>query len=132
MNSWQCGLGKTLLVDSGPSGKHLHIIVWGPSAAGPSYGSRPIVVLVGVTSIRPGLPHDSTCTLACGDHPFIRHPSFVAYRFMRYLAAIDVHQNVASGLWTPHVDCSQALAQRIVEGVKISGSVPRHFRDIIE
>ena len=82
MSAWSCAPGNTLLVPSGPSGLHLFIITLGPIVL-PGYGPKPQAVMVSATTIRDGIPHDSACELRAGEHPFIQHPSYIAYRYIR-------------------------------------------------
>lgn len=67
----------TLLVPSGPeqdpNRKHLFILLTDPQPPDQS------MLLVGVASIYNDIPHDSTCYLYPGDHPFIRRKSYVYY-----------------------------------------------------
>jgi hypothetical protein len=37
------------------------------------------VLTVNFSSVRDGLPHDASCVVEAGCHPFIRHRSFVFY-----------------------------------------------------
>ena len=61
----------TLLIPSGPrtdpNRKHLFILLTDPTvdAAGRSF-----VLMVSLSTVRAGVPHDPTCILYAGDHPF--------------------------------------------------------------
>ena len=116
-----------MLVPSGPSGLHLFVLILGPVLV-PSYGSAPQVVMVSATSIRNGVPHDPACELQPGDHAFIQHPSFIAYRYLRIDGSVHVEQMVNQAVWMPHEPCSEALLQRIVTGVCRSRLAPREFK----
>lgn len=129
MADWTATPGHTLLVPSGPSGLHLFVLTLGPIVV-PSYGSAPQLALVSATTIRPGVPHDPACELYPGDHPFIQHPSYIAYRYLRLDPAPHVGQMVEQSVWTPHTPCSEALLQRILAGVCISKLTPREFKRV--
>ena len=67
----------TLLVPSGPAHdpdqKHLFILLTDPAQV-LDYTEKHSL-LVGVTTIRSGIPHDSACELHSGDHAFIKRRS---------------------------------------------------------
>ncbi len=86
MQGWRCAKGESLLIPSGPGEKrHLFAILLDPVPV-EGYGSKPLVLLASVVSIKPG------------DHPFIRHDSFVDYRFTRLEQAEHVEARVSEGI----------------------------------
>lgn len=127
MAGWRHEPGATLLVPSGPHGLHLFIILLGPVAL-PSYGPDLQTGMVSVTTIRSGVPHDVACELRAGDHPFVRHPSYVAYRYMRIDRATHIAQMVASGVWKTHEPCTPELLARVTAGARRSRLIPRAFK----
>jgi hypothetical protein len=129
MAAWMPAQGQCLLVPSGPTGFHLHLIIYGPSVV-VNHGTVAQVAMVGVTSIKPGVPHDPACILQVGQHPFIQHASFLAYRHMRVDPAAHVQQMVAGGVWQPHSACSQQLLQDAIAGVCASKLTPRAMKTI--
>ena len=129
MTQWQAVPGSTLLIPSGPSGHHLFILVLGPLVVA-NYGSMAQVAMVSVTSIRDGAPHDSACEIQSGEHPFIEHPSYVAYRYMRIDSESHACEMVAKKIWVPNHSCSAELLSRIVGGVCRSRSISREFKQI--
>ncbi|MCD6672662.1 MAG: hypothetical protein LT106_07390 [Burkholderiaceae bacterium] len=84
--------------------------------------------MVSVTTIRSGIPHDTACELHAGDHPFIRHPSYIAYRHMRVDASAHTAEMVMRGLWKPHERCSPELLARVIAGARVSRLIPREFK----
>lgn len=84
-----------LLIPSGPAGdlqrKHLFVCVTDPVGVGKD------VLLVSVSSLIPRQPYDSTCRLYVGDHPFIRHDSYVAYARARIECADKLVEGVSHG-----------------------------------
>lgn len=129
---WQCKQGKCVLVPSGPgTTKHLFAIVLDPTQL-EGYGSKPCVIMVGVTSIKEGVPHDDACELLQGDHPFIKHPCYVDYRYARIEQAEAVERHIQNGLFNEKEDCSPELLQRLVRGALTSRRISREIRLILE
>jgi len=101
MADWQASAGATLLVPSGPEGKHLFVVVCDPVVL-PGYGPHPCVVMVNLSTVRAGIPYDSTCVLQAGSHPFVAQESYVAYSGMRIDRVADLAARVEQGYFTPH------------------------------
>ncbi len=55
-------------------------------------GRVPQVLMVSATTIRDDIPYDSACALDKGDHPFIQHASYIAYRQIRMDSVAHVEQ----------------------------------------
>lgn len=85
----------TLLIPSGPQHnpdqKHLFILLTDPVQD--TAGSKD-VLLVGISSVKPEIPHDPTCLLYPGDHSFIVRKSYVNYR----MARIEDAQKLINGV----------------------------------
>ena len=129
MRTWACTPGNTLLVPSGPNGLHLFIIALGPSVL-PAYGSGLQVLTASATTKRDGIPYDPACVLGVGDHPFIQHTSYIAYRHMRLDSVAHVERMVSSSCWTPHEPCGGELLERVVAGIYTSKLTPREFKQL--
>lgn len=130
MQGWQPVPGQTLLVPSGP-GLHLFFLTLGPVVLA-DYGSAPQLAMVSATTMRDGVPHDPACVLEAGDHPFIQHRSYLAYRYMRLDASTHVEKMVSGAVWKPHDPCAADLLQRIVAGVCQSRLTPRECKRIFQ
>ena len=130
MQGWQAAPGQTLLVPSGP-GLHLFFLILGPVVLA-DYGSAPQLAMVSATTLRDGVPHDPACVLEAGDHPFIQHRSYLAYRYMRLDASTHVEKMVSGAVWKPHDPCPADLLQRIVAGVCQSRLTPREYKRIFQ
>ena len=104
----------TLLYPSGPSDDpfkyHLFVILTEP------YGPARQIVMVPICSIVDGQFHDPTCLINVGDHPFIRHPSYVAYAKGREQFAQDLANGVANGGVSDRGLIDEAVFARIVVG----------------
>lgn len=83
-----------------------------------------------VTSIREGIPFDDACVLKVGDHPYIKHDSYISYRHLRIDPLPHVERLVKSGVWQPHIPCSDELLERIIRGVLLSRMTSRENKKI--
>jgi hypothetical protein len=115
----------TLLIPSGPADdpnrKHLFICLTDP------IGDTRDTLLVSVSSVRPGEPHDPTCRLFPGDHPFIRRESYVNYRFCRIEPAPKLEKGVQQGFFVPHDALESAQFARVCKGLTESRFVTPHI-----
>lgn len=109
----------TLLIPSGPADdphrKHLFILLTDPvELAG---ADEKHVLLVSISTIKPELPHDPTCILHAGDHPFIKHKSFVSYRLTRLEEAKKITNGVKQGIFVPQGTIETDIFARICKGL---------------
>jgi hypothetical protein len=110
----------TLLIPSG-STNHLHFI-----CCDPVYYPNKVkdcVLLVNISTIDVLLAHDPTCILQPGDHPFIRHPSYVYYRKADIFGADSISRSVAEGDFIIHQPCEEEPFSRILSGFDASDEV---------
>lgn len=126
---WRCEQGKSILIPSGPKNgqHHLFSLLINPQNI-QGYGPEPQVFLACVCSIYPDTPFDDACILRVGDHPFIRHDSYIDYRNSRIEPAQKIEANVASGLFIPHEDCSIRLMRRIIASAETSRRISREMK----
>jgi hypothetical protein len=105
---------------SGPHGnqdlRHLHIVCTDPC-------SRGLQLIVSVTSWTNSLC-DSACILDEGDHPFIRHRSWVMYRKSRLELAADLDNGVQIGVFVPRQTVAPHIFERVLQGICTSASTP--------
>ena len=111
----------TLLVPSNPRGdlslKHLFVVMCDPDRRGD-------VLLVSISTYKEGHKnHDPTCLLDEGDHPFIKHRSYVRYASARQESAATLVQRVASRSYTDQGLVGEAVFQRILAGFRKSDFV---------
>jgi hypothetical protein len=130
MQGWQAAPGSTLLVRSGDV-FHLHFIVFGPVVLD-GYGPLAQVAMVNATTLREGVPYDPACVVEAGEHAFIKHRSYLAYRHMRVDTSTHVEHMVRSGAWTARDPCSPDLLHRIAAGVCLSRLTPREYKRVFE
>lgn len=129
MAAWHPSEGATLLMPSGQEGKHLFVVLNNP-ATFQGYGPRPHIVLVNVSTVRPGIPHDTTCLLAAGCHPFVRRESFIAYRHARIEPVAHVVEMVKRGLFEPQDPVPTELLTAIKAGLHKSPFTKREFNEL--
>lgn len=129
MANWQASAGATLLVPSGPTGKHLFVVLCDPTLF-PGYGQETCVAMVNLSTVRPGIPYDATCVLEPGCHPFVTQRSYVVYRAMRIDRASDLERRIAQGLFTPHQPMPPTVLRRIREGRLASPFTKREFKTL--
>jgi hypothetical protein len=130
MAAWQPQAGATLLIPSGSRGYHLFVLLNDPKPF-EGYGSRPLVLLVNLSSIHPGTPHDPTCILQAGAHPFIQQTSFVAYRYARIDPADDLIHRVQQAFFQPHAFMPPEVFADIKEGLSASPFTKREFKRLV-
>ena len=109
----------TLLVPSGPAHdpdqKHLFIILTDPAQVR-DYDAKHSL-LVGVSTIYEGIPHDPACELYAGDHPFIRNKSYVYYAEARIEASQKLVDGVKRGLLSPKGMLAEEIFARVCHGL---------------
>ena len=128
MAAWQPSAGATLLIPSG-AGKHLFVVLNDPVPF-PGYGSQPCVVLVNVSTVRKGIPYDTTCALRAGGHPFVVAESYVRYQDARIYRADELAARVAQGLFSPHEPVAQEWLPAIRAGLKVSPRTNRELKSL--
>lgn len=118
----------TLLIPSGPLGdpdrKHLFILLTDPAA---DDSGRLCVLLVSISSVKPGVPYDGTCILYAGDHPFVKHDSYVVYQKARLEEADKLLRGVKRGLLIPQEPLDGSVFARICRGFTESRMTPIKF-----
>lgn len=121
--AWVAQLGSTLLVPTG-SASHLHIICSDPMSF---QGRAPnSCLMVNLSSVVPKC--DQTLLLEVGDHPFIKHSSFVFFAKASIEAASHLESCVNSGLYVEQEQASRPLVKRIVACMDASDFTPGEYR----
>ena len=110
----------TLLIESGPANdptrKHLFICLTDV------FGSDNETLMVSVSTHRFGLPADETCHLFAGDHPFIKHKSFVEYGKARIYSADKLVKGERQGLFVAMDALESSIFARVCYGLEKSPS----------
>lgn len=108
----------TLLIASGPASdpnkKHLFICLTD------TFGPDKETLMVSVSTHRAGFPTDETCHLFAGDHPFVKHKSFIDYRNARIIAADKLVKGERQGLFVAMDALESSVFARVCYGVERS------------
>jgi len=109
---------STFLIPSGPlenpDKKHLHIILTDSDENGD-------VLAVSVSTYK-NKYCDGTCILNAGDHPFIKHKSWVVYRNIGTFPVSDIQEGVHNGTMIRCEDLADEVFQRVIKGCLIKKS----------
>jgi hypothetical protein len=123
MSSFQPIRRATLLIPSGPAHdldrKHLFIILTDP-VADPLNGGKDSILLTSLSTLDTAYPHDPTCILRPGDHPFVTRDSYVSYRDSRILETVKIINGVTSGVFVTKDIMDSSIVDRICNGLSIS------------
>ncbi|EIV5803169.1 TPA: hypothetical protein RFY33_003298 [Klebsiella aerogenes] len=84
---------------------------------------------VNLTSISDAFEPDRTCILDVGDHPFVRHPSYIFYRRAEIFGAETVTNRITAGDIRVHQPCEDITFQRILDGFSVSPHVKPVIRN---
>ena len=78
-----------------------------------------------ITTIYDGRHHDPACVIDVGDHPFIRHPSYLLYRAADTLRASQIVSLIDQKYYIPREDFEAAVFKRIRDGLFASDETKR-------
>lgn len=120
MTTFQPYKKGTVLALSGKT-DHLHVICNDPVYY-PVQGCT-CVLAVNISSVKPGVPFDSTCLLDVGDHPFVNRTSYVVYERAVIWRVDNIARQEEQGNIKPHSDMPDASFTRILNGFDISDEV---------
>lgn len=117
----------TLLALSGKV-DHLHVICNDPVHY--AIDGCDCVLAVNISSVRSGVPFDSTCILKVGDHRFVHHDSYVVYEKAVIWKVGNIDRYIEAGSIKPYPeDMPDEVFKRILQGFDISDEVePRAQR----
>ena len=102
---------------------HLWLIINDPSAhAG-------VALIVNVSTLRPNA--ETTCIVHPGEHPFLRHDSYIRYGSGRGVKVADLVEAVKRGLLKPHQAASKALLEKARAGAKASPLLGGELRALL-
>lgn len=90
------------------------------------------MLLVGVATVYNDIPHDSTCYLYPGDHPFIRRKSYVYYARARIEPAKKLLEGTKQGLMIPQGAIDSGIFARICQGLLESRHTAPKIRQFFE
>jgi hypothetical protein len=117
MSSYRPYRKGTILLLSGSS-NHLFIICNDPVFY-PSL-NKDCFLAVNLTSIKDFFEHDQTCVFNGGEHPFIKHPSYVNYKKSEILGENTISREVDSGNIQTHAPCDEGMFDLVLNGFSSS------------
>jgi hypothetical protein len=117
--------GDTFFIESGNVGEHLFVIAL-PFADAVGFPKQSTVLLSVCTTV---VKCDRTCVLDVGDHPFIRHESYVAYNHARLHSHQDLIEREQKGVFRKGTPIEGAVLKRIFEGLRNSPRTPNYIID---
>ena len=110
--------GSAFLIPSGPNirsgGMHLFVVA---AISKFSSAPKPKALLLSVCSIPKSGIYDGTCILQRGDHPFIRHPSYIFYMKARIEPLSKIERNIQERTYIKKPDVEAQVLNRISEGL---------------
>lgn len=124
MSAWYPRAGECLLIDSGPIGKHLFVLVLDKQI-----NNKLHVLSVPISTARESARIDESCIIQSGEHLFIKDVSFVEYRNSRLDPADILLDRVKEKTFIPHEPVSQELLKKIIDGLKVSREIKRYIKD---
>jgi hypothetical protein len=122
-------IGDTLHIQSG-AGKHLFAVILGPLLI-ENRGNTNHYILVNFSTVHPDDNHDPACELQAGDHPNIRHASYVFYRKAMIEREDDVLKAIRLGTHKLATPCSANLLAKIKAGALASLQTSREIKGLL-
>lgn len=126
MSTWHPKAGECLLIESGPVGKHLFVLVLDKKI-----NNKLCILSVPICTARESARIDESCMVQPGEHPFVKSESFVEYRNSRIDLVDNLLNRVKEKTFIPHDPASKELLDKIKDGLKASKEVKRHIKDEI-
>ncbi|MBY9067771.1 hypothetical protein K1X12_12735 [Hyphomonas sp. WL0036] len=84
-------------------------------------------LLVNVTSIYEGVHFDPACVVEVGEHPFIKHKSYMNYRLADVHVSARLTKMVGLRYFTPGDAASEELVEKILKGAEASDYIPKRI-----
>lgn len=109
---------------------HLFILLTGPKQPEGYTCNNNLLVPIG--TVYPERPYDATCLLYVGDHPFIRHDSYVNYRMSRIEATDKIDTMVRNGAFSQRDNLDGAIFARVCRGLLESRHTALKIRNFYE
>lgn len=126
-STWHPTPGECLLIDSGPTGKHLFILVLEAKS-----GNQHQVLSVPVCTVREYARIDDACLIQEGEHSFVNSESFIEFRNARLDSVSHLLERVRERTFLPHDPASPELIRKIKDGLANSRYVKRYIKDLLD
>jgi hypothetical protein len=122
--------GQTFLSEEEKTSKghirHLNVIITEPSED-MSYLIVPVTTYREDGNGRPVPGQDDSCILAAGCHPFIKHKSYVHYKYARQMSALEIVIGIQKGLLIKKDDMNPVIIQDMQRGAEESPNLPEEL-----
>lgn len=105
---------------------HLFVVVTGP------LGENDELLIVNFASIYAGISYDDACVVTPGEHPFIRHDSYIKYDKARIVASEKLQNGARANILIPKESTPEPLFNRICNGFRTSMYVSPRVRRFFE
>jgi hypothetical protein len=122
MAKGQTFLGEEEKSSKGPI-RHLNVVITEPSED-MNYLVVPVTTYRKDANGRPAPGQDDSCVLAAGCHPFIKHKSYVHYKYARQMSAFEILIGIQKGLLIKKEDMAPAIIQNMQRGAEESPNLP--------
>lgn len=113
-------------IERDPDLHHLHFLLTGARS---SQARDKNVIVVSVTSVKPGRRIDSACLLNKGDHANIHHPSFVSYQSASAVSIGHIQSCLEKRMFFQRDTLDELVLQRVLDGAHISNHTPRWVKN---
>jgi len=118
--------GDTFLIRTGPNLDDYHLFV---IVSDPNLTSDETVLCVNFTST----PKDKSCIIKAGEHPFVKHDTYIDYQTGRELTIGYIEKRLKDGtddfkLYTNSAPVTASLLERIIQGGKQTKKIPLKFK----
>lgn len=122
-------LGDAVLITSGP-GMHIFVVINNPGPL-PTYGDANQCILVSFSTIQEEIPHDGTCVIEPGVHPFITNNSYAVYRDTRIYREDALCRGINNGTFIRRPPpFSLEVVESLKAGLRTSPRVKREFKHL--
>lgn len=122
--------GDTFLIPSGPphdpSRKHLFVVV---TKVSKNEKDELSVALVPFCSVKNNYPLDPTCVLKQGEHPTIKHDSFVFYEKAEIKSCKAIEEGISQMFFVPKGSMPELALTKIAQGISRSPKTPQRVKD---
>ena len=111
----------SLLIPSGPC-NHLHIVCNDPVFYPRANANCSLLVNISTVNELSG-EYDNTCLLNSGEHPFVKHLSYVAYERADIFGENTLLRGIADGTFQTHDPINDAVFLKFIDGFSVSGHI---------
>lgn len=105
---------------------HLHVICTNPFFCA-DIGAMAIIA-VNISSIKENVDYDKTCVLHVGDHPFIKHDSYVRYKDATAMKVENILEKISHREITVLENLSDEVFERVFAGFEKSEYTSRKIK----